>query len=78
MPEREIEAIRALLGARPRPQGWLERRQRIEEVGAAWPVAKDVKLEAVDIGSGLAGEWSNVPGSHADRVLLYFHGGGYC
>lgn len=78
MPVREIDAIRALLGAKPRPQGWTERRSRIEEVGAAWPVASDVKLEAVDIGGGLTGEWSSVPGSCTDRVLLYFHGGGYC
>ncbi len=29
----EIDAIRALLGAKPRPVGWAERRARIEEVG---------------------------------------------
>ena len=45
----EIDAVRALLGAKPRPVGWAERRARIEEVGAADPVASDVKLSAVDI-----------------------------
>jgi acetyl esterase/lipase len=34
-------------------------------------------IDAVDLG-GFRGEWSIVPRSDADRVLLYFHGGGYC
>lgn len=73
----EIGAIRALLGAKPRPVGWAERRQRIEEVGAAWPAADDIVLEAASIG-GIAAEWSLAPGSDDRRVLLFFHGGGYC
>ena len=77
MAESEIDAIRALLSAKPRPVGWEERRRRIEEVGAAWPVADDVKLETVDL-DGVKGEWSIVPGADASRVLIYFHGGGYC
>ena len=77
MPQSEIDAIRALLGAKPRPVGWAERRRRLDEVGAAWPVAEDVKLEAVDL-DGVPGEWSIVPGADASRLLIYFHGGGYC
>jgi epsilon-lactone hydrolase len=77
MTQSEIGAIRALLGAKPRPVGWAERRSRIEEVGSVWPVAGDVKLTATDAG-GVPGEWSIVPGSDASRVLLFFHGGGYC
>src|SRR6476620_949951 len=73
----EIDAIRTLLGSKPRPVGWSERRKRIHEAGATWPVASDVKCEAVDC-DGVAGEWSIVPGSENSRVLLYFHGGGYC
>lgn len=73
----EIAEIRRLLGARPRPVGWGERRERIDEVCSAWPVADDVMLEAADVG-GVPGEWSSVPGSDAARVLLFFHGGGYC
>ena len=73
----EIDAIRALLGAKPRPVGWVERRARIEEVGSVWPVADDVELTAVDAG-GVPGEWSIVPGSDRSRILLFFHGGGYC
>jgi monoterpene epsilon-lactone hydrolase len=77
MAETEIDAIRALLSGKPRPVGWEERRRRIEEVGAVWPVADDVKLEPADL-DGVPGEWSIVPGADASRVLIYFHGGGYC
>jgi monoterpene epsilon-lactone hydrolase len=74
---REIAEIRPLLGAKPRPVGWAERRARIEEVGSVWPVAADVTLTPVDAG-GVPAEWSIVPGSDPSRVLLFFHGGGYC
>jgi epsilon-lactone hydrolase len=72
-----IDAVRALLSAKPRPVGWAERRQRLDEVGSHWPVADDVTLDAVDL-DGVPGEWSIVPGSDASRVLMFFHGGGYC
>ena len=77
MAQSEIDAIRALLGSKPRPVGWTERRARIDEVGSVWPVADDVKLEPVDL-DGVPGEWSMAPGSDASRVLMFFHGGGYC
>jgi epsilon-lactone hydrolase len=77
MSQSEIDAVRALLSSKPRPVGWRARRQRIEEVGSAWPAASDIACEQVNIG-GLAGEWSMAPGSEASRALLYFHGGGYC
>jgi monoterpene epsilon-lactone hydrolase len=77
MAQSEIDAIRALLASKPRPVGWSERRQRIDEVGSTWPVADDVKLTEVDAG-GVPGEWSSVPGCDTSRVLMFFHGGGYC
>jgi epsilon-lactone hydrolase len=77
MAQSEIDAVRALLTSKPRPVGWAERRQRIDEVGSVWPIADDVKLEPVDV-DGIAGEWSIVAGSDPARVLLFFHGGGYC
>jgi acetyl esterase/lipase len=73
----EIDAIRALLTAKSRPVGWAERRARIDEVGSVWPVAADIRLEPVDLG-GVPGEFSLAPGSDASRVLMFFHGGGYC
>ncbi len=77
MGDREIDTIRALLGAKPRPVGWTARRDRLDEIGSVWPVANDIELQAVDLG-GVEGEWSIAPGSNPERVLLYFHGGGYC
>jgi acetyl esterase/lipase len=77
MEQGEIDAIRVLLGAKPRPVGWHERRRRIEEVGAHWPVAPDIELQPVDL-DGVPGEWSSAPGSDEARVLMFFHGGGYC
>jgi acetyl esterase/lipase len=73
----EIDAVRALLTSKPRPVGWSERRQRIDEIGSTWPVADDVRLEEVEF-EGVPGEWSIVPGSDPSHVLLFFHGGGYC
>jgi monoterpene epsilon-lactone hydrolase len=72
-----IETVRALLASKPRPKGWTERRQRLDEVGSVWPTADDVKLAAVDL-DGIPGEWSIVAGSDPSRVLMFFHGGGYC
>ena len=77
MAQTEIDAIRALLSSKPRPIGWAERRKRLDDVGAAWPVAEDVELAAVDV-NGVPGEYSIVPGSDPSRVLMFFHGGGYC
>ncbi|HTG52455.1 MAG TPA: alpha/beta hydrolase [Candidatus Tectomicrobia bacterium] len=77
MAQSEIDAVRALLSSKPRPVGWPERRKGIEDVGAVWPVAADVELTAVDV-NGIPGEYSIVPGSDPSRVLMFFHGGGYC
>ena len=77
MAQSEIEAIRALLSSKPRPVGWRERRKRLDDVGSVWPVADDVKIACVDV-NGVPGEWSIVPGSDPSRVLMFFHGGGYC
>src|SRR4029450_3968128 len=77
MAQSEIDAVRALLSSKPRPVGWPERGKRIDEVGAVWRVADDVKLTAVDV-NGMPGEYSVVPGSDPSRLLMFFHGGGYC
>jgi acetyl esterase/lipase len=77
MVQNDIDVLRALLGSKPRPIGWSERRQRLDELGSIWPVADDVTLESVDC-DGVPGEWSLASGSDPSRVLLFFHGGGYC
>ncbi len=77
MDQSEIVAVRALLSSKPRPVGWTERRQRLDEVGSVWPVADDIMLKPVDV-DGVSGEWSIAPGSDFSRILMFFHGGGYC
>jgi epsilon-lactone hydrolase len=77
MAQNEIDAVRALLLSKPRPVGWRERRKRLDDVGSIWPVAKDVKLTEIDV-EGVRGEYSIVPGSDPSRILIFFHGGGYC
>ncbi|MDQ8728293.1 alpha/beta hydrolase [Bradyrhizobium sp. LHD-71] len=73
----EIDVVRKLLTSKPRPVGWEERRQRLDEVGSVWPVADDIELKGVQL-DGFGAEWSIAPGSDASRVLMFFHGGGYC
>ena len=70
--------IRTLLSSKPRPQGWTERRARIDEVGSVWPVAADVELDDVDFGGMLGRVVDRVRKAKQSCVLLYFHGGGYC
>jgi acetyl esterase/lipase len=73
----EIEGVRALLAGKPRPVGWAERRQRMDEICAIDPPAADIAFSAVEIG-GIPAEWSLAPSSDPSKVLLYLHGGGYC
>ena len=77
MVQSEIDAVRSLLSSKPRPVGWAARRERLDEVGSIWAPASDAFFNGADAG-GVTGEWSMVPGSDASRVLLFFHGGGYC
>jgi acetyl esterase/lipase len=73
----EIDAIRALLTSKARPIGWAARRERLDEIGSVWPVADDIKFSSANLG-GVEAEWSIAPGSDTSRVLMFFHGGGYC
>jgi monoterpene epsilon-lactone hydrolase len=73
----EIDEVRALLKSLPRPRNWAERRERIDTVASAYGFAGDISFEPARIGACDA-EWSLAPGSDPGRVLLYFHGGGYC
>jgi epsilon-lactone hydrolase len=40
------------------------------------PISPDIQIDDVDI-DGVHAEWQIVPGAAEDRVLLYFHGGGW-
>jgi monoterpene epsilon-lactone hydrolase len=76
MIEAGIDAVRALLLAKPRPKGFEERRLRLDSI-AEMPIAPDVTVETATA-ENVPLEWSYAPGSDPTRVLLYFHGGGYC
>jgi len=73
----DMAAVRALLSAKPRPTTLAERRARLDEVAGADPVAGDIVFERLTLG-GVAVERSLAPGADPSRVLIYFHGGGYC
>ncbi|MGE0851232.1 MAG: alpha/beta hydrolase [Hyphomicrobiaceae bacterium] len=73
----DIDAIRRLLVSKPRPTTLAERRERLDEIGSAYGVAPDIVFNAARIG-GVETEWSAAPGSDGARVLIFFHGGGYC
>ncbi|MDQ6434798.1 alpha/beta hydrolase [Mesorhizobium sp. LHD-90] len=73
----EIDVVRALLTSQPRPTSLAERRERLDAVASAYGVAPDIRFDPVSVG-GCEAEWSLAPGSDPSKVLLYFHGGGYC
>ena len=73
----DIDTIRELLASKPRPTSWAERRERINEVGSTWPVADDITCTPAEFGS-VKGEWTSAPHVDPSRVLLFFHGGGFC
>jgi monoterpene epsilon-lactone hydrolase len=77
MGAQEIDSVRNLLTSLPRPTGFAQRRERIDTVASIDGVSSDIAFERVDLGS-CEGEWSLAPGSDASKVLLFFHGGGYC
>ncbi|MFW9941632.1 MAG: alpha/beta hydrolase [Candidatus Thorarchaeota archaeon] len=53
-----------------------EMRESFEQIASMVKVPKDAKCEPINAG-GVPAEWISVPESIKDRVLLYFHGGGY-
>ena len=58
MADQEIDAIRALLLAKPRPDELSERRKRLDDLGALYEIASDVRIEPVDA-NGVSAEWSS-------------------
>jgi acetyl esterase/lipase len=76
-PAPETAGLRALLGTKPRPVGWDERRARIEEVAAVDGPPADVSFTPLDAG-GVPAEWSRTLEADRTRAVLFLHGGGYC
>jgi hypothetical protein len=61
----DIEGIRALLSAKPRPVGWVARRARLDEIGSVWPVAADVTPCAARKATLLRGRAARASGGRA-------------
>jgi monoterpene epsilon-lactone hydrolase len=76
MPDPEIEVIRQILAANPRPPELSERRRRLDALGGQYPLPADVRVEAADA-NGVAAEWTVTPDADPASVILYLHGGGY-
>lgn len=58
------------------PDSYLGVRKMIDANVARVRLPPDIHVEPV-VAGGVPGEWITAPGSRADRVVLYLHGGGY-
>ncbi len=78
MPSQEHEAFVAMIQANEVLESPTieEQRQGYEDMLAMFPVADDITVDAFKI-EHIAADWVTAPGADADRVVLYFHGGGY-
>ncbi len=78
MSAEQLAALNAALRERGKPDNptVAEMRARIEEVGERFPAPEAAEVVAVTV-AGRPAEWVAAPGSHADRAVLYLHGGGY-
>ncbi len=78
MPGPEIQTVVDMLRANPPLAGSdiAEMRAGMEAFTTAAPLPEGVDFEPVDAG-GVPAEWTRGAGASDDRVVLYFHGGGY-
>jgi monoterpene epsilon-lactone hydrolase len=76
MADAEIEVIRDILAAHPRPTDLSERRKRLDALGAQYLLPPDVRVEPVDANS-VAAEWTATPHADPAHVVMFLHGGGY-
>ena len=78
MPSQEHEAVVAMLQAAPLTEAPSieEQRANYDAMLGAQPIDEDVTIETVTIEHVVA-DIVSVPSSVTDRVILYFHGGGY-
>lgn len=76
MPDAEIEIIRQLIAANPRPAELGERRKRLDALGGQYPIPADVRIEPADA-NGVAVEWTATAEADPASVVFFLHGGGY-
>ena len=72
----EIDALRAQMAARVRATELPEMRQGFDERMLAYGLAEDVTVSPAEA-AGVKAEWTMTPEANPNRVMLYFHGGGY-
>jgi epsilon-lactone hydrolase len=72
----EIDAVRDLLRAQPRPTNLAARRARLDSFACPAAIPSDIRVSPVDAG-GVPGEWTQSPEADPGRVLVFLHGGGY-
>ena len=78
MSQQQLDKLLAIFAKQP-TLGALsieEERKNLDEGGARFKVPEDVTLQPVDV-DGVPGEFLITPGASDDKVVLYFHGGGY-
>lgn len=76
MADTEIDRIRELLAARPRPPALADRRIRLDGLAGQWPLPSDVTIQPIDM-NGVPAEWTATRAADPERVMLYLHGGAY-
>jgi len=78
MASAELQSVIEMLRTTPIVGGATvaEMRASMEAATTLMPLPEDVGYEPVDAG-GVRAEWTTAPGAARDRVVVYFHGGGY-
>jgi acetyl esterase/lipase len=72
----ELERLEAMLRARPASLSIEQRRAASDALGDLFPLAADVRVEAVEA-CGVPAEWTSTTVASTSEVILYLHGGGY-
>ena len=71
------EMIRSMASGAFQGKAIEEQREFYESLTAPLGLLADTQVEKINAG-GIPAEWVSAPGAKSQRVLLYFHGGGYC
>lgn len=61
----------------PRDKNFVVKRIKTDKLCGSFKPAKNVNFEMTEIG-GVAAEWAATSSAPEDKVIIYFHGGGYC
>ncbi|MEM8536073.1 MAG: alpha/beta hydrolase [Chloroflexota bacterium] len=78
MPSAESQQIKAMIVAASAVEAIPieEQRRQWEEASSLVELPPEIQVDAIDVG-GIPAEWITSKDIHTNKVLLYFHGGGY-